>query len=204
MRQRLPAAPTAEILDPVSDPLCAQARLRIRNERGEFEILAATFSRAEVWTREHRGFWFSQPVLFLRSFGDQIVAEAVDDLSRRLGGYWLRYYRWERRDAAPAAIGNAAVREILAGAGVVDVTFKDGREFSLQACLSKWWNEEAARRSLPYYFGPSLLFLDKMDAATARRAVKAMADLDEQLFCRYDTPRRTLPEILDAFAAALP
>jgi hypothetical protein len=34
--------------------------------------------------------------------------------------------------------------------------------------------------------------------------IKRMAETDEQLFCRYDTPRKTLPEVLDAFQSAHP
>jgi hypothetical protein len=84
---------------------------------------------------------------------------------------------------------------------VVEAVLKDGREFSMLAATPRWWREELTRRKAPWYFGPLALFLKKLDGAHAKRAAQAMAEKDEQLFCRYDTPRRTLPEVLDQFSA---
>ena len=60
------------------------------------------------------------------------------------------------------------------------------------------------RLGLRFYYGPAVLFLKKLDLAAARKAAKDMMAEDEQLLVRYDTPRRTLPDILAAFRAAHP
>lgn len=87
-------------------------------------------------------------------------------------------------------------------AGVIEVYLKDGRQFTLLAATPSWFKAELARLGLRFYFGPAVLFLKKLDAAAARKAAKDMMDEDEQLLVRYDTPRRTLPDILAAFKAA--
>ena len=84
---------------------------------------------------------------------------------------------------------------------MAEAVLKDGREFSILSCTPHWWKAELEKRGLAYYFGPMVLFMKKIDAPHAKRAVRRMADVDELLFCRYDTPRKTLPEILDAFQA---
>jgi hypothetical protein len=39
----------------------------------------------------------------------------------------------------------------------------------------------------------------KLDATLIRKSVKAMAEEGDRLLCLYDTPRRTLPEVLSEF-----
>jgi len=53
--------------------------------------------------------------------------------------------------------------------------------------------------ALPFYYGPSFLFARKLDQALIRKAVKSMAEEGDRLLCLYDTPRRTLPEVLAEF-----
>jgi hypothetical protein len=43
-----------------------------------------------------------------------------------------------------------------------------------------------------------------MDHAVARKTAKDKLTQSEQLLVRYDTPRRTLPDILEAFRGAHP
>lgn len=88
--------------------------------------------------------------------------------------------------------------------GVIEVYLKDGRQFTLLAATPSWFKDELVRLGLKFYYGPAVLFLKKTDAAEARKAAKDMMAENEQLLVRYDTPRRTLPDILAAFRAAHP
>lgn len=88
--------------------------------------------------------------------------------------------------------------------GVIEVYLKDGRQFTLLAATPSWFKSELQRLGLKFYYGPAVLFLKKMDLADARKAAKDMIAENEQLLVRYDTPRRTLPDILAAFRAAHP
>jgi hypothetical protein len=83
--------------------------------------------------------------------------------------------------------------------GVIEVYLKDGRQFTLLAATPSWFRAELERLGLKFYYGPAVLFLSKLDLAAARKAAKDMLAQDEQLLVRYDTPRRTLPDILAAF-----
>jgi hypothetical protein len=86
--------------------------------------------------------------------------------------------------------------------GVIEVYLKDGRQFTLLAATPSWFKDELKRLGLKFYYGPAVLFLKTVDLASARKAAKEMMALDEQLLVRYDTPRRTLPDVLAAFKAA--
>jgi len=88
--------------------------------------------------------------------------------------------------------------------GVIEVYLKDGRQFTLLAATPSWFKEELIRLKLKFYYGPAVLFLKKMELSDARKAAKDMMAESEQLLVRYDTPRRTLPDILAAFRAAHP
>ncbi len=88
--------------------------------------------------------------------------------------------------------------------GVIEVYLKDGRQFTLLAATPSWFKDELTRLKLKFYYGPAVLFLKKMDLVAARKAAKEMMAENEQLLVRYDTPRRTLPDILAAFRAGHP
>ena len=88
--------------------------------------------------------------------------------------------------------------------GVIEVYLKDGRQFTLLTATPSWFKDELKRLKLKFYYGPAVLFLKKLEPAAARKAAKDMMAENEQLLVRYDTPRRTLPEILAAFRAAHP
>ena len=88
--------------------------------------------------------------------------------------------------------------------GVIEVYLKDGRQFTLLAATPSWFKGEMQRLGLKFYFGPAVLFLKELNVVSARKAAKDMMAVDEQLLVRYDTPRRTLPDILSAFRATHP
>ena len=88
--------------------------------------------------------------------------------------------------------------------GVIEVYLKDSRQFTLLAATPSWFKAELGRLGLRYYYGPAVLFLKSIDIASARKAAQAMQAQDGQLLIRYDTPRRTLPEVLAAFRASHP
>jgi len=199
-----PRVASVEFLDPLPADGFGEARVRaVLESGGESTFLAATFDRPAAWTKSRKGgFWFSTPVLYVRRLDAPSVRAAVDAMAAELGGFWLRYYRSPAVAPAPAALGTASLERAEGGAAVVEAVLKDGREFSMLAASPDWWRGELERRGLGFYFGPLVLFLAPLDKARARAAAKAMAASDGQLFCRYDTPRKTLPEVLDAFAAA--
>lgn len=188
---------------PPADPASGEARVSVDLEGGkQSSFTAATFDRPEAWVKaEKGGFWLGEPVLFVARLDEATVKSAVDAMAGHLGGYWLRYYRALPGQPSKVGLGHAAIDRAQAGCAVVEAVLKDGREFSMLAATPRWWREELQRRRAPFYFGPLALFLEKLDHAHAKRAAQAMAAKDEQLFCRYDTPRRTLPEVLDDYLA---
>jgi len=101
-----------------------------------------------------------------------------------------------------SAVGHIELAHVTGESGVIEVYLKDGRQFTLLAATPAWFKAELKRLGLKFYYGPAVLFLKNLDAASARKAAKDMLAEDEQLLVRYDTPRRTLPDILAAFRAA--
>lgn len=188
------------------DPASGEARVRAGLEGGrESTFLAATFDRPAVWMKARRlDHWFDEPVLYVRRLDEETVRAAVAAMAADLGGYWLRYYRAAPGAPSKIGLGMSAVDRVEDGCGVVEAVLKDGREFSILSATPAWWRAELERRGLRFYFGPMVLFVTKIDAAHAKRASRRMAEIDEQLFCRYDTPRKTLPEVLDAFQVLHP
>ncbi|HXT01540.1 MAG TPA: hypothetical protein VN915_12760 [Elusimicrobiota bacterium] len=184
------------------DPNSGEARVRVGLEGGrESSFLAATYDRPAAWMKEEkRGHWFAEPVLYVRRLDEKTVREAVRAMAEDLGGYWLRYYRSAPGQPSKIGVGMAAVDRVEGGCGVVEAVLKDGREFSILSATPAWWRAELEKRGLDYYFGPMVLFVNKLDATHAKRASKLMAETDELLFCRYDTPRKTLPQVLDEFS----
>jgi hypothetical protein len=195
-----PRVASLEFLDALDGS--GQARLRVGLEdKKQSSFLAAAFDRPEEWTRKP-GFWFGEPVLYLRRLEPALARAAVDAMAGGLGGYWLRYYRASTVPGKKGALGTASLERVQDGAGVVEAVLKDGREFSILAATPERWRRELDARKLDFYFGPLVLFLKKPDNALARRAAKLMAETDEQLFPRYDTPRKTLAGVLDEFASS--
>jgi hypothetical protein len=186
------------------DPASGEVRVRVGLEGGtESAFRAATFDRPQAWMDDHKlDHWFAEPVLYVKTLDEKTIKTAVHAMAAELGGYWLRYYRTAPGSPSKIGVGMAAVDRVQGGTGVAEAVLKDGREFSILSCTPQWWKAELEKRGLSFYFGPMVLFMKKIDAPHAKRAVKRMADVDELLFCRYDTPRKTLPEILDAFQAA--
>lgn len=185
------------------DPACGDAHVRVTMDSGkESRFRVATFDRPEAWMKaEKRDHWFAEPVLYVKRLEAALVRKAVDAMAAELGGYWLRYYRAAPGAPSKVGLGTAGVDRVEGGCGVVETVLKDGREFSILSATPQWWKAELERRGVDFYFGPMVLFVKTLDAAHAKRAAKRMAETDELLFCRYDTPRKTLPEILDAFQA---
>lgn len=198
--------PAPRVLDvrftPPPDLRSGETRVTVSMEGGKASsFTAATYDRPAAWVAaEKGGFWLGEPVLFARSLDEATVRAAVEAMAAHLGGYWLRYYRALPGRPSLIGVGHAMVDRVDSGCAVVEAVLKDGREFSMLAATPDWWRAELERREAPFYFGPLALFLAKLDNAHAKRAALAMAERDEQLFCRYDTPRRTLPEVLDAFS----
>ena len=188
------------------NPDSGEARVRIGLQGGrESSFLVATFDRPEAWMKQGKaGHWFAEPVLYVRRLDETTVRAAVNAMAVDLGGYWLRYYRSAPGRPSKIGVGAVAVDRVEGGCGVVEAVLKDGREFSILSATPSWWRAELERRELSFYFGPMVLFVTNLDAAHAKRASKLMAEADEQLFCRYDTPRKTLPQVFDAFQALHP
>lgn len=90
-------------------------------------------------------------------------------------------------------------RDVENGCAVVQVQVNDGREFSLLTATPSWFEKAFSELGLSYYFGPSILFVERLELAVVKRAVRAMASEGDRWFCLYDTPRITLPELLSRF-----
>lgn len=106
----------------------------------------------------------------------------------------VRVARVELAAVEPAGVPGEA-------SAVVQVLLDDGREFSILAATPSWFASALDKSGLRYYFGPSILFLKTIDLALARKAVGEMSVDADRWFCRYDTPRKTLPAVLDEFRA---
>ncbi len=109
-----------------------------------------------------------------------------------------------KRAVALAQVAVAEIDEpsdLSKASGVVEVFLKDGRQFSVLAATPFWFEAAFARLGLPYFFGPSILFVRDLGDATVRQAVAAMAREGEGILCQYDTPRTTLPRLLSEFKA---
>ena len=197
----------------------ASAGLRAELEDGKRStFLVATPDQPALWA-ETEGFSFGAPVLFVRRLDRQTVADATQAMAAEMGGYWLRYYnssgepspaaraKKPRRGAARGVVKivSTAVTEAYPprspdhGCGVSQVRIADGREFSLLTATPSWFAKAFAEVGLVYFFGPSVLFVERLEPKLVRRAVSAMTADGDLWLCRYDTPRRTLPEVLSDF-----
>jgi hypothetical protein len=146
-------------------------------------------------------YWAAHAVVHVSSINRRTVQAAVAAMSADLGGYWLRYYRNAKWPRATVGLGSASLRVDAPGVGVVETQLKDGRRFSLLAAEPSWWKPQLEKRGLLFYFGPAVLFLARLDEQSAQLAAENLSLIDDQLFCRLDTPRRTLIDVLDDFAA---
>lgn len=190
-----------------------QAEVSVEFEKGGISrFLAATPDQPALWAqREKKGWFFGSPVLFVGSLDRARLESAVGAMAQDMGGYWLRYYNSSRKkpDSLAPKIKVASVvlteayppRKPEHGCAAAQAIITDGREFSFLTCTPSWFEETFAEMALPYYYGPSFLFVRKLDQALLRKAVKAMAEGGDRLLCLYDTPRRTLPEVLAEFKA---
>ncbi|HAH06842.1 MAG TPA: hypothetical protein DCM05_10005 [Elusimicrobia bacterium] len=189
---------------------------------GECEVLVALedgrASRFAVATPDRPGLWMSEsgqdsvfrlPVLYVARFDDALVCEAVKTMAADLGGYWLRYYNAVAAPPPkPVELAAASVRDVEGPlekcCAVFEVMLKDARQFSILAATPDWFAGAMAALKLKCYFGSQVLFMRKADEGTAKRAAKRMAEAGERWLCLYDTPRTTLPKVLEAFKAKHP
>ena len=87
---------------------------------------------------------------------------------------------------------------------VVEIKIQDGRQFSILAATPSWFEEAFINLGLRCYFGPLVLFVRAMEPALVRRAMDDMASGGDRFLCLYDTPRRTLPQVLADFKSRHP
>ena len=113
----------------------------------------------------------------------------------------LKVARVELGELEPPAAKASGSAAPTRGSAVVHAWLNDGREFSILAATPPWFREAFAACGLPYYFGPSVLFLEKIEKAAAKRAVEALLARGDRWLCLYDTPRTTLPRVLSDFKA---
>src|ERR1700758_1200379 len=167
-----PKVAYVDFLDSIErvDPASGEARVRVGLEGGrESSFLVATYDRPAAWMKEEkRSHWFAEPVLYVRRLDETTVKAAVAAMAEDLGGYWLRYYRTAPGQPSKIGVGMAAVDRVEGGCGVVETVLKDGREFSILSATPKWWRAELEKRGLEFYFGPMVLFVNKLDATHAK------------------------------------
>lgn len=175
----------------------AEAVVSLEDGRGS-RFAVATPDRPGRWMADAGAdFVFRPPVLYVARFDPDSIREAVDRMAADLGGYWLRYY-----NAVSAPPAKPAAPALCSA--VVEAILKDGREFSIQTATPDWFTQALRSLGLRFYYGSQILFVRKATAAAARRAAAKMAEAGERWLCLYDTPRTTLPKILEAFKARHP
>ncbi|HVE14754.1 MAG TPA: hypothetical protein VNI01_15265 [Elusimicrobiota bacterium] len=197
---------------PKKRPTAGEIRVRIALDDGsETAVLASTPERPRLWVEEGGGFSFGKPALYLLDLSEASIQAGARALASDLGGYWLRYYNALGRGPAgkkpakvvPVDTVHLATPEPASGAparsAVVEVKLKDGRLFSLLAATPACFEQSLAASGLRFYFGPCPLFLRDIQLELARRAVEEMSSHGDRWLCAYDTPRRTLPDVLTEF-----
>ncbi|MBI4347553.1 MAG: hypothetical protein HY553_11910 [Elusimicrobia bacterium] len=190
----------------VGEPSDGRLRVEVKLENGrEFALIAAGADCAEGWTQA-TGFYAGVPPVYVRELSDDNVAGAVSAMANDLSGYWLGYCARAARERPGEAVQPVKVPLVeLAGkdrgTAVVQATLGDGREFSILAATPEWFKGAFYGSNLAWYWGPSVLFLSKLDKALAKKAVDDMAKKGDRWLCLYDTPRTTLPKVLEDFQA---
>jgi hypothetical protein len=198
-------------LEPQDPPQeSGEARIKVQLEDGKGSTFAAaTFDRPGKWL-EGRNFHFGDSVLFSRALDQETLGRAVVEMAEEMSGFWLRYYNSSVAEPAnPGAGASATVTkpsspDLRHGSAVVEVLLKDGRIFSILAATPSWFEEKTRELDLSFYFGPAVLFLKEMTPAVAGKAAEAMAAAGAECLCRYDTPRKTLSEVLAEFKTRHP
>lgn len=91
-------------------------------------------------------------------------------------------------------------RALKAASSRIQVKLKDGRSFCFLACTPEWFERRFSELDLPFYFGPSIVFLREMTPKNAEKAVRDMLQ-DEHFLKQHDivSPERTLDELLQEF-----
>ena len=210
----MPPSRVTEIrLDP-SEPKADAGRVQVNVhfENGGVSVFeAATPDQPALWAEKgKKGWFFGSPVLFVSRLDRRSIEAAVAAMAQDMGGYWLRYFNSPKKKPAGAAAQKFKVASVVLtelypprkpdhGCAAAQAIITDGREFSFLTSTPSWFQKTFSEMALPYYYGPSFLFVRKLDQALLRKAVKAMAEEGDRLLCLYDTPRRTLPEVLAEF-----
>ncbi len=184
----------------------------------------ATPDQARLWIEKaKKGFSFGPPVLFVRTLAEPVVREALDYMAEDMGGYWLRYYnslhglsgavgrgKPSRSRKAKVSLPKLKVMRVVlreveppkspaSASAVVEIIVKDGREFTVLAATPSWFESRFDEIGAQFYYGSSILFLSKLQAALAKKAATEMAEGDGRWLCVHDTPRTTLPKVMARF-----
>ena len=199
-----------EPLEPKTETGSVEVGVHFENG-GLSTFSAATPDQPALWAEKgKKGFFFGSPVLFVSRLDSACVEAAVAAMASDMGGYWLRYYNSPKKKPAREAglkfkVASVVLTEAYPprkpdhGCAAAQSIITDGREFSFLTSTPSWFKKTFFEMALPYYYGPSFLFVRKLDQALLRKAVKAMAEEGDRLLCLYDTPRRSLPEVLAEF-----
>ena len=188
----------------VDEPAEGRAKLDVTLSTGKaLTLFAASYQAPAAWVAKGGLFW-GVPHLWVRTLEDDAVQDAVTAMASDLSGYWLSYCARaarERPDETPAPVKVPLVElgDKEQGSAVVHATLGDGREFSILACTPAWFQQAFEKAELPYYWGPSILFLGKLEKALAKRAAEEMGRKGDRWLCLYDTPRMTLSRVLADF-----
>ncbi len=169
----------------------------------QYRLWAATPDAASLWVKES-GLHWGVPHLYVRTLEDDVLRGAVMAMASDLSGYWLSYCARAARERpaetpAPVKVPLVELKDKDGGAAVVHATLGDGREFSMLACTPGWFERAFEEAELPYYWGPSFLFLGKLEKALAKRAAEEMGKKGDRWLCLYDTPRTTPAKVLADF-----
>jgi hypothetical protein len=184
-----------------------EAEARVSLADGSTSIFPVALpTQPAAWVKT--GYHFGPPTLFVARADERSVRDAVDAMAACMGGFWLRYYNARKKVpkvthkvASLALERREPASDAPACSAVAEVALADGRIFSILCSTPARFESLLTENSLPFFFGPSALFVKEMALPIVKKAVTAMAADADRWLCRYDTPRTTLPDVLAAFTA---
>ena len=182
-------------VSPDSDELRVQVELE--SGRGFALALATPDIAALRLKKSGEGFLADPRVISIAKADEQTVGEAVVALAADMSGYWVRRYSIDGPKAKAAEAPEIARVEFANG--VAEVFLSDKRQFSILTSTPARWQAALRDGGLRFYFGPPILFVDALQAKNLRAAVQSIAQRGDAELCLFDTPRRTLPEVLSDF-----
>jgi len=198
----MPGAPQIRSIDFTAPPTGESAEIMVHLEDGSSSLIGVATPRRPAALLEKGDYAFGAPTLYVEKLDEETIGEAVSVMAAEIGGFWLRYYS-RKRDNDGKAMKTTLVEltDKKDGSAAAQVMLEDGRQFSILTATPAWFETSFKKSKLRFYFGPAVLFVKSLTLPVVKAAADAMAKQGDQVLCRYDTPRSTLPKVLADFRA---